>query len=113
MVTEQLKSQALATLEQAGQQHRLWVDEVLNNRVPAVAEQPDQCDFGQWLLSADEAIKQLPEFSSLIAIHQQLHQAYSMIIKTPGLDQLEQEIRHYSTELLNTINQLEQSIQAM
>lgn len=106
MMSKPINCKFVTTLNTAKEQHLSWVEGVLNNPVPHVEADHTQCDFGKWLLFAEEELQKLPEFVALNDSHRKLHMAYSMVMTTPGLDHLEQEIQHYSKLIIERIEAL-------
>ncbi len=107
MINNGMKTEFLEKLRHARGQHEKWVAEVLNNNTPQVEEDHTLCDFGKWILSVKEEMQDLPEFLDLEEPHRKLHMAYSTIMKTPGLGNIENEMKYYSTLLIERINLLE------
>lgn len=106
MALKSIKCKSVTALNTAKTQHQKWVEDVLSDPIPHVEADHTQCDFGKWLLSAEEELRKLPEFDALDDPHRKLHMAYLMVMTTPGLDRLELETKHYSKLLIERIEAL-------
>ncbi|WP_210396783.1 CZB domain-containing protein [Motiliproteus sediminis] len=103
---------AIAALQQAKEQHQQWVAEVINSPLPKVEHNPLRCAFGQWLQASEAELGELAEFRALDEPHRKLHEAYTLISQTPGLDLLERETRYHSTLLIERIDALQAALEA-
>lgn len=65
MALKSIICKSVTALIIAKEQHQKWVKDVLNDPIPHVEADHTQCDFGKWLLSAEEELRKRPEYDAL------------------------------------------------
>ena len=90
--------------------HTRWVAAVTHEKTPCVEENPEKCVFGKWLQEQKDVLDQLPEFQALDIPHRALHEAYTALKSDSSLEDLHNNVRTLSHQLIDHIDALEKRL---